>query len=77
MDMLLIAALGNWRDMNKVIGAFNEQQIKLMLDYEMEHKRRIIMVTRLHARFSAMRAKRERDELVKMLDTDRHYGVTK
>ena len=48
-----------------------------MLDYEMEHKRRLIMVTRLHARFSAMRAKRERDELVKMLDTDRHYGVTK
>lgn len=67
MDTILQMALGNWRDLNKMLNSLEESQIMVMLDHEMNTKRRKMIVLRLHQRLTILRAKREREELLRLL----------
>jgi hypothetical protein len=50
----------NWRELNKNLSGLDEDQVKAMLDAEMAAGRRVTIVERLHQRYSALRATRER-----------------
>lgn len=69
MEFMMQTALGNWRDLNKLLNTFDEAQIMAMLDHEMNTKRRRMVVTRLHQRQCILRANREREELMHQLRT--------
>jgi alpha-glucuronidase len=57
-------ALRNWAKLNKMLNSFTEAEVKEMLDDELSHEvQRRDFVIRLHQRYSALRAAREREEL--------------
>ena len=64
MDAKLKAILANWRDLNESLHELNEDQVRTMLDWELEHEWRVTVVERLHQRYNALRVKREREELM-------------
>ena len=64
MDAKLKAILANWRDLNESLHELNEDQVRMMLDWELEHEWRVTVVERLHQRYNALRVKREREELM-------------
>lgn len=55
----------NWRELNKNLSALSEDQVKALLDAEVAGAKRVTMIERLHQRYSAMRASRERIELLR------------
>lgn len=63
MNEPMIQALKNWRDLNKTLHDFREDQVKEMLDHEVKFNRRKSVMERLHARFCILRAARERAEM--------------
>ena len=70
MDMMMIAALNGWAELNRVISSFSEEQINTMLEHELANKRRKTFVRRIHERLTTMRTKREREELLNGLKGD-------
>lgn len=62
------AALASWHELNKQLNHLSEQELKEMLVHEAANRRRADVLTRLHQRFSTVRVKRERKELL-MLGT--------
>jgi len=64
MDAKLKAILANWRDLNESLHELNEDQVRTMLDWELEHAWRVTVVERLHQRYNTLRVKREREELM-------------
>jgi hypothetical protein len=54
----------SWRKLNQNLASLDEQQVKDMLSEEMENKKRATIITRLHQRFTTLRAARERKELL-------------
>lgn len=60
-------ALVSWRRLNEALSTFNEPQLKIMLDHELEHSRRTDVAVRLHQRYAMLRNKREREELQELL----------
>lgn len=58
----------NWHDLNAILPLRNETQIKAMLDDEVEGQRRPTYIVRLHQRYSALRAQRERKELLEKIN---------
>ena len=56
--------LKSWAVLNQVIGSLREDQIKELIFWELEHKKRPDIVERLHQRFSKLVAAREREELL-------------
>ena len=55
----------NWRELNKNLRSFTEDQVKALLDEEVAGAKRVTMIERLHQRYSALRASRERIELLR------------
>jgi hypothetical protein len=64
MNEMMLSALKNWRDLNDVIGRFNEEELEEMLEYEMNNENRKTVVERLHQRFSIVRMARERNQIM-------------
>ena len=61
----------NWRELNKKLPEMTEATVQQLLQEEMEGMRRGTVVVRLHQRFTALRATRERDELLNALSAAR------
>ena len=54
----------SWRSLNRRLNAMTEDELKDALLAEMDGERRVTVVERLHQRFTALRATRERLELM-------------
>jgi hypothetical protein len=54
----------SWRSLNRRLNAMTEDDVKDALLAEMDGERRVTVVERLHQRFTALRATRERLELM-------------
>jgi hypothetical protein len=50
----------------------SEDEVKALLVTEMEGPRRVVMLRRLHQRFTALRSDRERLELMELAASDTH-----
>jgi hypothetical protein len=55
----------NWRSLNAQINELSEDEVFALLAEERTGERRISMLQRLHQRYTALRAARERVELLK------------
>lgn len=55
----------NWRSLNAKINDMNEEEVLGLLNEERIGERRISMLQRLHQRYTALRAARERVEILK------------
>lgn len=67
MDAIATAALKSWRSLQGVIAVLTEEQVREMLEHEMDNQKRGMIVVRLHQRLSTLRDARERrDIMVKM-----------
>ncbi len=55
----------NWRKLNKEIALMSEDQVLDLLNQERAGAKRISILERLHQRYTALRASRERMELFK------------
>lgn len=53
-----------WRDMNRIINHKTEDELREMIVQEFETYKRPTILTRLHQKFTVLRAQREREELV-------------
>jgi hypothetical protein len=58
----------NWRDLNKKLPELSEAAVQQLLQDELVGMRRSTVVVRLHQRFTSLRATRERDELLVLLN---------
>lgn len=55
----------NWRKLNKELALLSEAQVLELLEAERAGRKRISILERLHQRYTALRAARERMELLK------------
>lgn len=53
-----------WRDMNRIINHKTEDELREMIVQEFETYKRPTILTRLHQKFTVLRAQREREELI-------------
>jgi hypothetical protein len=53
-----------WRDMNRIINHKTEEELREMIVQEFETYKRPTILTRLHQKFTVLRAQREREELI-------------
>lgn len=60
----------NWRDLNKSLPQMPEETVRDLLQNELVAGRRPTVVVRLHQRLTALRALRERNELLAQLRGD-------
>jgi len=58
----------NWRDLNKKLPSLSEAAVQQLLPDELVGMRRSTVVVRLHQRLTSLRATRERDELLAVLN---------
>ncbi len=56
--------LKSWHTLNEFLGDLREDQIKELIYWELENKRREDVIERLHQRYSKLVASREREELL-------------
>lgn len=61
----------NWRELNESLADMSEKQVQKLLDEELADRRRATVITRLHQRFTILRAARERKELLKSAKSSR------
>jgi hypothetical protein len=54
----------NWYELNACLPGLDESAVKELLDHERTNGRRKSFLERLHQRFTAMRAERERAEIL-------------
>ena len=54
----------NWRSLNEQLPALTEDEVKALLAQECDGMRRATIMVRLHQRYTALRASRERQELL-------------
>jgi hypothetical protein len=59
----------SYRDIMRNLTAMTEAEVQRALDAEMASERRLAVVERLHQRLCILRARRERDELLKDVRT--------
>jgi len=59
----------NYRELHEVIMTLTEDQVLEMLEDEQRNQRRKTFLVRLHQRYSALRAQREREELEHSADS--------
>jgi len=59
----------NWRELNKQIPFMTEERLAELLAEERAGKRSLSVLERLHQRFCALRAARERAEILKEAET--------
>jgi hypothetical protein len=55
----------NWRELNQKLNLLSEQQVLQLLNDERIGARRVTVLERLHQRYTALRAARERVEILK------------
>jgi len=55
----------NWRELNRTLSAYSEDEVLAMLTKERNGEQRVTFLARLHQRYSALRAARERIALLK------------
>jgi hypothetical protein len=55
----------NWRKLNKEINTLSEDQVLVLLNAELQGRKRVSILERLHQRYTALRAARERIEILK------------
>ena len=53
-----------WRKLNEELKTFDEQKVLEMLNYERANAKRVVVLERLHQRYTTLRASRERIELL-------------
>lgn len=53
-----------WRKLNSELRTFDEQKVLDMLNHERANARRVVVLERLHQRYTTLRASRERIELL-------------
>ena len=53
-----------WRKLNEKLKTFDEQKVLEMLNHERANARRVVVLERLHQRYTTLRASRERIELL-------------
>lgn len=58
----------NWTTLNVVLRDCTEAEAKAMLDEEVKVHRRSVFVKRLHQRYTALRAQRERKEIMEKIN---------
>lgn len=61
----------SWRSLNRRLNAMTEDEVKEALLAEMAGEKRVTVVERLHQRFTALRATRERLELMMEVQHER------
>jgi hypothetical protein len=54
----------NWRNLNQQLPSLTEDEVKALLAQECDGMRRATIMVRLHQRYTALRASRERQELL-------------
>jgi len=54
----------NWRNLNEVLNELDELKVLKLLNEERADRRRVTVLTRLHQRYTILRAARERKELL-------------
>jgi hypothetical protein len=54
----------NWRELNDVLNELDEQKVLTLLNTERTTRRRVTVMTRLHQRYTILRAARERREIL-------------
>ena len=57
----------NWRELNEQLNQMAETEVKALLDVELVDRQRVTFVERLHQRYCALRATRERAEMMALL----------
>ena len=57
----------NWRELNAQLNQMTEIEVKALLDVELVDRQRVTFVERLHQRYCALRATRERAEMMALL----------
>lgn len=65
--MMIETILKSWKTLNEVIHELREDQLKELIWWEMENKKRKDIVERLHQRYAKLAAAREREELLSKL----------
>ena len=53
-----------WRKLNSELRTFDEQKVLDMLTHERANARRVVVLERLHQRYTTLRASRERIEIL-------------
>lgn len=53
-----------WRKLNEELKTFDEQKVLEMLNHERANAKRVVVLERLHQRYTTLRASRERIELL-------------
>ena len=53
-----------WRKLNEQLKTFDEQKVLEMLNHERTNAKRVVVLERLHQRYTTLRASRERIELL-------------
>jgi hypothetical protein len=53
-----------WRKLNSELRTFDEQKVLEMLTHERANAKRVVVLERLHQRYTTLRASRERIELL-------------
>lgn len=53
-----------WRKLNEELKTFDEQKVLDMLTHERGNAKRVVVLERLHQRYTMLRASRERIELL-------------
>ena len=53
-----------WRELNHILASKTEAEVLHMLQEEREGTRRVVVMERLHQRYSVLRVSRERMELL-------------
>lgn len=54
----------NWRELNHNLKQLGEHEVKALLDAELEGRQRVTYLHRIHQRYCALRAVRERTEMM-------------
>lgn len=53
-----------WRKLNEELKTFDEDKVLEMLNHERANAKRVVVLERLHQRYTTLRASRERIELL-------------
>jgi hypothetical protein len=59
----------SWRALNSKISEMSEQELLGLMDAELEGAKRTTVLVRLHQRYTMVRCTRERDDMLRKLDT--------
>lgn len=64
LDIISNMALKSWAYLNQVLKVLNEDQLSNMIEFELQGKRRVDIVSRCHQRLSVLRQAREMTEIM-------------